>query len=374
MQSPALRRRIRPGSPSHRPAPIRRIVEPMPPALLAPDARGIACPLGGFHIDPWKPVAEAVITHAHSDHARPGMHRYWCAAPCAPLLRARVGDHAAIELIPYGERFTLGNTTLSFHPAGHVLGSAQIRVESPDEVAVAAGDYKRAHDPTCPAFEVVPCDTFITEATFALPIYRWRPGREVAHEIVTWHLAAAEERKVCVLLAYTLGKAQRLLAELAHAFDARALPRPTVLLHGAAQSMTDAYREAGVDMLPTERIAEDMRAASKDNPFAGRIVLAPPSAAGSPWMKRLGPSAGVETAFASGWMQVRGMRRRRGYDRGFVISDHADWPDLIETCAQTGAKRILCTHGSSETLARHLQEQGVDAQPLHTEYVAEGEE
>lgn len=342
--------------------------------LLAADDLGLACAAGGFWIDPWKPAPVAVITHGHSDHARPGMGRYIAAEPCISILRRRLGGAAAIEGIPYGERANLGGVTISFHPAGHCLGSAQVRVEGPHEVAVAAGDYKRAHDPTCAPFEVLRCDTFVTEATFALPIYRWDPAAAVADDILDWWDAARAQKKVCVLAAYALGKAQRLLAELALALDRRGEDRRRVFIHGALESMIDVYREQGVDMLPTFRIAESTKSRGSASPFRGHLILATPSAIGSPWMKRFGPAKQVETGFASGWMRVRGVRRRRGYDRGFVVSDHADWADLVRTCAETGAKRVLCTHGTSETLARHLREQGIDAAVLRTAYDAEAGE
>ncbi|MEO1513050.1 MAG: ligase-associated DNA damage response exonuclease, partial [Planctomycetota bacterium] len=329
--------------------------------LLQPDDRGIACPLGRFWIDPWKPVPLAVVTHGHSDHARPGMGRYIAAEPGVPVLRKRLGAGAEITGVPYGEVVRLADVEVSFHPAGHCLGSAQVRVESGGEVAVAAGDYKRAADPTCAPFEVVRCDTFVTEATFALPIYRWYPAAVIAGEILDWWDANRESGRVSVLSAYALGKAQRLLAELARALDRRREERRRVFTHGALEPMIGCYRDAGVDMLDTWRIHETSRARGRSNPFAGQLVLATPSAVGSPWMKRFGPAKSVETAFASGWMRVRGVRRRRGYDRGFVISDHADWPGLVRTCIETGASHVLCTHGNSGTLARYLRERGVGA-------------
>lgn len=342
--------------------------------LLCADDRGIACAQGGFWIDPWRPVPLALITHAHADHARPGMGRYIAAEPSLPMLRRRLPKDATIDSVPYGQAFDLNGLTVSFHPAGHCLGAAQIRVESGDEVAVAAGDYKRAHDPTCAPFEVIPCDTFITEATFALPVYRWSPAGQVADEILDWHDGCRAAGKTPVLCAYALGKAQRLLAEYQAALDRRGEPPRPIFIHGALEGMIAGYREQGIKLPPVTRITESMRAKGKDNPFEGALILATPSATGSPWMKRFGPSKNVETAFASGWMRVRGIRRRRAHDRGFVMSDHADWPGLIDTCAATGAKRVLCTHGYAETLARYLSEQGIEAEPLETAYQAESED
>jgi putative mRNA 3-end processing factor len=253
----------------------------------------------------------------------------------------------------------IGSVSVSFHPAGHVLGSAQIRIEGAGGVWVVSGDYKRAADPTCVAFEPLRCDTFITEATFGLPIYRWDPANVVISDIVSWWDGNSEARRASVLFCYTLGKAQRLLAELAKVMD-----RPA-LVHGMMLGMIEAYREAGVTMLPVALATERPRGTS----YAGELLLAPLSARGTPWMRRLGDHS---DAFASGLMRVRGVRRQRAYDRGFVISDHADWPALLETIAETGASRVLATHGHAEPLARYLREQGLDAGVIRTAW--EGDE
>lgn len=326
------------------------------PVLRVTD-HGLYCPRGDFYVDPWKGVERAVITHGHADHARWGSQHYHATAPSAPILHQRIRD---IELSSYdfGEAFELGDARVSFHPAGHVLGSAQVRVEVDGEVWVVSGDYKRASDPTCAGFEVVECDTFITEATFALPVYQWRPGAAVAREILEWWDSNVRRRKASVLLCYALGKAQRVLGELATMTD-----RP-VFLHGAIASMVEVYREAGVELLPTEKVQE-----KRD--FAGELIIAPPSAAGSTWLRRFGD---YELGFASGWMRLRGARRRRGYDRGFVLSDHADWPGLVATVRATGAKKVLATHGYTDAIVRYLQEEGIDAQALETAYVGEGED
>jgi putative mRNA 3-end processing factor len=338
--------------------------------LLETDRSGLSCPLGGFHVDPWRPVPVAVVSHAHGDHARPGSGRYLCAAPGVGVLRRRVGMDAVIEGVPYGEIVELGGARVSFHPAGHVLGSAQVRVEGGREVWVFSGDYKRQADPTCAGFEVVPCDTFITEATFALPIYRWRPTEGVIAEILEWWRANEAAGRASVLFCYSLGKAQRVLAELSRHVDR------TVYVHGTVAPMDEAYREAGVRMLPVERVLEaDAGGRRGAKRFAGELVIAPPSAAGSPWMRRFGAGPQFETGFASGWMRVRGIRRRRGYDRGFVLSDHADWHDLLRTVRETGARRVLATHGYSEVLARHLREhEDVEAEVLATPYKPEDED
>jgi putative mRNA 3-end processing factor len=319
---------------------------------------GLFCEPGGFYIDPWEPVARAIVTHAHSDHARPGSARYLCAAPGESVLRRRIPD-AAIETLPYGEALTIGDTSVSFHPAGHILGSSQIRVEHRGEVWVVSGDYKRQADPTCAAFEPVRCHTFITEATFALPIYTWDPPRAVVDEIVTWWRANRDEGRPSVLFCYVLGKAQRILAEIGGG------PDGPIHLHGAISGMTGAYRDAGVAMAPAERITEGMRGKA----LARSLVLAPLSARGTSWMKRL-PHASV--AFASGLMRVRGVRRQRAFDRGFVLSDHADWPALLATVAETGASRVLATHGWSDALARYLaEERGLETGTIRTAFEGE---
>jgi putative mRNA 3-end processing factor len=329
--------------------------------MLTETNAGLYCSAGGFHIDPWSPVPRALITHAHGDHARPGMGAYLCAAPCAPLLQRRLGADAIIDAPAYGERRTIGDTRVSFHPAGHVLGSAQIRVEGPGGVWVVAGDYKRAPDPTCPPFEPVRCDTFVTESTFGLPIYRWDATSVVIGDIYRWWQANAEAGKASVLFCYTLGKAQRLLAELARHTDR------TVYVHGMMTAMIDAYREAGVRMLPTAPVIEQARGRARRT-FAGELVLAPLPARGTPWMRRLGE---ISDGFASGLMRVRGVRRQRGFDRGFVLSDHADWPALIDTVRVTGATRVLATHGHAEPLARHLAALGFETGVIRTAWEGE---
>ena len=249
---------------------------------------------------------------------------------------------------------------MSFHSAGHVLGSAQIRLEAGGESWLVSGDYKRCADPSCAPFEPVQADVFITEATFGLPIYRWQSGAEVAGEILSWWQAAPE--RPSILFAYAFGKAQRLLAELA-AIGVGEPGRPgtegnEILLHGAVETLMPAYREAGVRLPPTLPVS----AIAKGESLAGRLVIAPPSAHRSLWMKRFKLP---QTAFVSGWMAVRGARRRRGYERGFVLSDHADWPGLIRSVQQSGARQVYVTHGNSDGLARYLSEvEGISAEPL----------
>ncbi len=327
--------------------------------LLTSSAAGLQCQAGGFHVDPWGEVPLAVVTHAHADHLRPGSAAYICAEPSVPFVRKRLGEEATVRGVPYGEKLRLGQVTVSLHPAGHVLGSAQVRIEAGDAVWVVSGDYKRATDPTCAPFEVVPCDVFVTEATFGLPIYRWQEPGRLAADILEWWDAGRAAGRACVLFCYAMGKAQRILAELARLTDRE------VRVHGSVEALTELYRARGAPMLPTRRVAEEKRAA-----FEGALVLAPPSASGSVWMRRFGDA---ETAFASGWMRVRGTRRRKGHDRGFALSDHADWPALLRTVEETGARRILVTHGYAEELARYLRERGADATVLSTPFEGEAD-
>ena len=323
----------------------------MPDPLLQPRPEGLYCPAGDFFIDPVLPVAQAVVTHAHGDHARSGSGHYQVAAAGLGLMRERLGVEATIDAHAYGKRFAMGTVTVSLHPAGHVLGSAQVRMEHAGRVVVVSGDYKREADPTCDPFEPVPCDVFVTESTFGLPVYRWPPMDQVIEELLAWWDDCARRKVPAVLFCYALGKTQRILAELARRTER------TVHLHGAMLRLVECYREAGVAMVPTEPVGES----ANGRDFAGELIMAPPSAAGSPWMKRF---AKASTGFASGWMRIRGNRRRRGYDRGFVVSDHADWPGLLRSVEDSRASRIYVTHGDGDTLIRHLRELGHDARPL----------
>jgi putative mRNA 3-end processing factor len=327
--------------------------------MLSETPSGLYCEAGGFHVDPWGPVPRALVTHAHGDHARAGSDAYLCAGACAPLLARRFGPDTTIESIPYGEAIALGSTRVSFHPAGHVLGSAQVRIEGPGGVWVISGDYKRAADPTCAPFEPVACDVFVTESTFGLPIYQWEPAAAVVADLLAWWDRNRGRALTSIVFCYTIGKAQRLLAELAPFVD-----RP-IWVHGMLAPMIDVYCGAGIALAPTRTLVERPRGTS----FAGELVLAPPSARGTPWMRRLGE---ISDALASGLMRVRGVRRQRAYDRGFVLSDHADWPALLETIADSGAARVLATHGHAEPLARFLREQGIDAGTIRTAWEDEG--
>lgn len=334
--------------------------------LIVQRPEGLYCPPGDFYIDPWRPVARAVITHAHADHARSGHGHYLAAAPGAGVLRARLGN-ITLQTLAYGERITHHGVTLSLHPAGHVLGSAQVRLEHRGRVWVASGDYKVQPDRTCVPFDPVRCDVFITESTFGLPIYRWRPDDEVFADINAWWAGNAQAGRASVLMCYSFGKAQRILSGI----DASIGP---IVVHGAIDTLNRVYRDAGVALPPTVAAAAVGSARARraavatgeaDTDARQALVLCPPSAAASPWIRRFGE---YSDAFASGWMQLRGARRRGGHDRGFVLSDHADWPGLLGAIGATGAQRITVTHGSVAVMVRYLQSQGLDAGAFETEY------
>lgn len=317
---------------------------------------GLYCPPGDFYIDPWRPVARAVITHAHADHARRGHGVYLAHRAAAPLLRTRLGADITLQTLAYGETVTVGAVRVSLHPAGHVLGSAQVRLEYRGEVWVVSGDYKVAPDPTCAPFEPVRCHTLVTESTFGLPVYRWRPAEAILADLRAWWQANAEAGRASVLYAYALGKAQRLLAGLGEG------PGP-IVVHGAVESINAAYRASGVP-LPTVQRADAVERAT----LRRALVLAPPATQGSPWLRRFGA---YTDAMVSGWMQLRGVRRRRGVDAGFVLSDHADWPGLLQAIGASEASRVLVTHGQVTSLVRYLAERGWQAQALATHYQGE---
>jgi len=330
--------------------------------LIVERPEGLYCPPGDFYIDPWRPVDRAVITHAHADHARTGHTRYLAAAPGEGVLRSRLGA-IDLQLLRYGEAIEHHGVRVSLHPAGHVLGSAQVRLEHGGQVWVASGDYFVAGDeaddanPTCAAFEPVRCDCFITESTFGLPIYRWRPQREIFADIDRWWAANAAVGRPSLLLGYSFGKAQRMLAGV----NAQIGP---IFVHGAVEPLNRAYREAGV-ALPATRLVTEAKDKSE---FARALIVAPPSVAGSVWTRRFAGTEGSSDAFASGWMQLRGARRRRGVDRGFVLSDHADWPGLHRAIRATGCERVIVTHGYEAVMVRWLQQQGLQAGAFRTEY------
>lgn len=328
--------------------------------LLRLNDWGLYCAQGDFYIDPWRPVERAIVTHAHSDHARWGMGRYLCSDESAGVLRLRVGPEARIDTMPFGEEREVNGVRVSLHPAGHILGSAQVRVEYGGRVMVVSGDYKTEPDPTCTAFEPVRCHTFVTESTFGLPIYRWPDQGEVFGEIDAWWRANQAAGKCSILMGYALGKSQRALAGL----DPSIGP---IFLHGALVKLTQAYRDEGVALPETKVIAD----VGKGFDWSKAIILAPPSANGTPWLRRFGDHS---AAFMSGWMAIRGARRRRAVDRGFVLSDHVDWPSLLSAIGETGAEQVWVTHGYTSVVVQYLEEQGLDACALATRWEGEQDE
>jgi putative mRNA 3-end processing factor len=324
--------------------------------LVTVNPEGLYCAPGGFYIDPWSPVEHAVITHAHSDHASVGHARYLVSRDGEHITRRRVGD-APIQTLAYGETLDVNGVRVSLRPAGHVLGSSQVRLEYLGEIWVVSGDYKLQRDPTCAPFEPVRCHTFITESTFGLPIYRWGDPAELFDEVTRWWRNNQAEKRASVIYAYSLGKAQRILASV----DASVGP---IYCHGAVDVMNEAYRASGVALPSTQRASAQPRG----HRFDDALIVAPPSAQGTPWTRRFGDHA---DAFASGWMQIRGVRRRRALDRGFAVSDHADWPGLLNAISATGAERVIVTHGYGDALVRWLNERGMRAERFATRFKGE---
>ncbi|WP_422074483.1 ligase-associated DNA damage response exonuclease [Tranquillimonas rosea] len=328
----------------------------MADTLLSFTDRGIYCAAGDFHIDPWRPVDRALVTHGHADHARPGHARYLATTGAAPVMRHRLGD-IAIDTVDFGEVREMNGVRVSFHPAGHVPGSAQIRVEHRGEVWVVSGDYKTDADGLSEPFETVRCHAFISECTFGLPVFNWKPQAEIAAQINGWWAANRAAGKVSVLGAYALGKAQRVLVSV----DTGIGP---ILTHGAVENTNEVLRAQGIDLPDTVRVTPEF----DPKAYPGALVVATPSALGTPWMRRFGPAS---TAFASGWMALRGVRRRRAADRGFVMSDHADWDGLNAAIRDTGAERVFVTHGYTAIFRRWLAEQGYDARIVETAWEGE---
>ncbi len=320
--------------------------------------KGLYCRQGDFYIDPWKPVNKAVITHAHSDHARWGNQHYLCHHHTKPLLQARLGDQS-YEGIEWNETIHRNGVMISLHPAGHMIGSSQVRVECKGEVWVASGDYKTENDGISGKFEPVKCNTFITESTFGLPIYRWKPQATIFSNMQNWVLTNRDAGRTSILSAYSLGKAQRILPCLAAVSE-------KIFVHGAIWNMHEALINAGWKLPQVIRVTpETPREAT-----AGQVVIAPSSAESSPWIKRFTPYA---IGVCSGWMQVRGNVRRRNADAGFALSDHADWHCLLDAIKSTGAEKVFVTHGFQAAFSRYLNEIGIAAAEVKTEFGTEDE-
>jgi putative mRNA 3-end processing factor len=320
--------------------------------------KGLYCRIGGFYIDPWRPVERAVITHGHSDHARWGSHTYLCHQDTKPILQARLG-HGNYQTVDWNKTVYLNGVRVSLHRAGHIIGSAQVRVEYEGEVWVVSGDYKLENDGLSGAFEPVPCHTFITECTFGLPIYNWKPQAQIYADMQAWIRSNMERGLTSILFAYSLGKAQRILLPIAEVTD-------TILAHGATYNMHMALVNAGWKLPHLEKVTPE----TPKERLKGSVVIAPSSAEGSTWLRKFAPYA---VGVCSGWMQARGATRRRNADAGFAISDHADWNGLIWAVKATGAERVYATHGFQSVFSRYLSELGIEAREVHTEYGGEEE-
>ena len=325
--------------------------------LLEFNDKGIYCRKADVYLDPWKPVKRALITHGHSDHASWGHESYLCTAPASPVIQHRLQLTHQLQTIEYGKTVDINGVKFSFHPAGHIPGSAQIRVEYNGDVWVFSGDYKLEPDNLSEPFEPVPCNTFISESTFGLPIYKWKPQHEVFDDINQWWRKNQMEGKVSVIAGYSLGKAQRILRNVEASIG-------KIFVHGAIDNITNILRSQALVLPETTRVTPEMK--RKD--FDGALVVCPPSAVGSPWLRRFDPfSVGI----ASGWMNLRGARRRRGADRGFVLSDHADWDNLNTAVKETGAEKVYVTHGYSEAFSKWLNEHGIESGEVKTQYEGE---
>ena len=322
--------------------------------------KGLYCQVGDFYIDPWKPVGKAIITHGHSDHAYFGHKYYLCHTLTKPILQLRLGENN-YQTLNWSEAIKINNVRVSLYPAGHIIGSSQVRLEHNGEVWVVSGDYKVEDDGISGKFEPVNCNTFVTESTFGLPIYKWKPQQEVYENIITWINKNKENGKASVLLAYSLGKAQRVLQAIKETTQ-------TIFAHGAVFNMQQGLIDAGWDICRVVRVTPE----TPKELLKGAVVIAPPSADGTPWMKKFHPySVGV----CSGWMQVRGNARRRNVDAGFALSDHADWDGLLQTVKATGAEKVFVTHGFQSAFSRYLNEEAIAmAAEVKTQYGNEDEE
>ncbi|WP_103924879.1 ligase-associated DNA damage response exonuclease [Algoriphagus boritolerans] len=322
-------------------------------SLLELTDSGLFCPPAGIFIDPWRPVERAVITHAHSDHSRWGMKHYLAHHHSAEVMKLRLGQEISLETVDYGQSLDFNGVKISLHPAGHIPGSSQIRLEYKGQVTVVSGDYKVENDGLSTPFEPVKCHEFVSECTFGLPIYKWETQAEIFNQVNSWWRKNAAEERNSVLFAYSLGKAQRILQNLDRSVG-------EVFVHGAVWNTNQALLANGIELWDVPRVTQEM---SKST-FKGSLIIAPPSAMGTPWMKRFGP---YRTGICSGWMSVRGSRRRRAADRGFVLSDHADWEGLVQAIEATEAEKVYLTHGKTAAFGRFLQEEkGIEAVELQT--------
>jgi putative mRNA 3-end processing factor len=328
--------------------------------LLELTDSGLFCPPAGIYIDPWKAVDQAVITHAHSDHSRWGMKHYLAHHHSAEVMKLRLGAEISLQTVAYEEPQNINGVKISLHPAGHIPGSAQVRLEYKGKVAVVSGDYKTENDGLSTPFEPIKCHEFVSECTFGLPIYKWESQVEIFQQINSWWKANAEEGRNTVLFAYSLGKAQRILQNLDRSIG-------SVFVHGAVWNTNQALIKNGIELWDVPRVTAELPKST----FQGSLIIAPPSAMGTSWMKRFGP---YRTGICSGWMAVRGTRRRRAADRGFILSDHADWEGLVSAITATEAEKVYLTHGNTASFGKFLQEErGIDAVELKTLFGEEEE-
>ena len=325
-------------------------------ALIQFTNKGIYCKQGDFYIDPWEPVNFAITTHGHADHVKWGNKNYLCHELTKPILTTRYGLENNVQTLPYSKPITINGVKLSLHPAGHVIGSSQIRLEYKGEICVVSGDYKVEYDGISTPFEPVKCHTFVSESTFGLPIYHWETQDVIFNQIKDWISLNQLKHKTSILVAYSLGKAQRLIKNLAGTFP--------IYVHNSIANLNDAFAKAGVHLPETIRITPEIK---KEDLQQG-IVIIPPALSDGKWIKSLmQPAIGI----CSGWMMVRAGRRWRSADAGFALSDHADWPGLLTAIKATEAEKVFVTHGSTAIFSKYLNEIGIEAEEVNTKYGSE---
>lgn len=325
--------------------------------LLVHTGLGLYCPKADVYLDPWKPVKKAILSHGHADHARWGSSSYLCTPSAAPVIKYRLGD-INLETLPFGEEKLINGVSFSFHPAGHILGSAQIKVSYKGEIVVFSGDYKTANDGFSEAFEPVKCHTFITESTFGLPVYHWQDQKWVFNEMEEWCKNNRNNHHLSILYGYSLGKAQRILQGLPDSIG-------PIFTHSTIEAILNVMRNQGVSLKNTIPVNEHLTRAD----LLSGVIIAPPAVQNTNWLKKFEP---IRTGVVSGWMALRGARRRRNADKGFVLSDHADWRGLNEAISLTSAENVFVTHGYTDILSKWLIDKGLNAQPLETNF--EGDE
>ena len=326
--------------------------------LLELTPSGLYCPQADIFIDPWRPVDKAVITHAHADHSRYGMKHYLAHHHSAEVMRLRLGQEISLETLDYNAPIQINGVKISLHPAGHIPGSSQIRLEYNGKIVVVSGDYKVENDGLSAPFEAIKCHEFVSECTFGLPIYKWQAQKEIFESLNNWWRSNAEKGLNSVVFAYSLGKAQRIINHLDYSVG-------EVFAHGAIWNTNQALIANGVKVIDIPKVTQEI----PKNRFKGALIIAPPSAMGSPWMKKFSP---YRTGICSGWMNIRGARRRRAADAGFVLSDHADWEGLISAIKATEAEKVYLTHGSTAIFGRYLEEvEKIQAVELETLFEGE---